>query len=146
MGKPSEESSDKASELPTRETIGMRTFTLGIAWLIVGMWEAMRGFMMWEYSGVSDLPADFRSFLSLVGTFEMLLGLLTVVAGILTVAKARWAIYAGLVLSYVLLLKSLAILDFIAIIFLIIAIIQAHRAIGFVNQIRNADLPLDVKG
>jgi hypothetical protein len=56
-----------------------------------------------------------------------------------------WAVYTGLVLSYISLVGNLLQLNLCALAIVIAIIVQAHRVIGFASTIRAAGLPLDTQ-
>lgn len=75
------------------------------------------------------------------------LGLVWLTLGVLTCCKQLWAVYVGLVLSYLSLIGNLVTLNFniCSLILLIAAIAQAHRVIGWAGQMTRMGIPLTTK-
>jgi hypothetical protein len=113
---------------------------LGVAWIILGVLAGGIGVFMassmvrpaGEYEGI------------LVGIFAVS-SLMWLTMGTCTCLKQMWAVYTGLVLSYISLVGNLLGLNICAVILFIAIIVQAHRVIGFASQIKRAGLPLDAK-
>lgn len=75
------------------------------------------------------------------------LGLVWLALGVLTCCKQIWAVYVGLVLSYLSLIGNLVTLNFnlCSLILLIAAIAQAHRVISWARQMTHMGIPLTTK-
>jgi hypothetical protein len=75
------------------------------------------------------------------------LGLVWLTLGVLTCYKQLWAVYVGLVLSYLSLIGNLITLNIniCGLILLIAAIAQAHRVIGWAKQMTRMGIPLTTK-
>ena len=75
------------------------------------------------------------------------LGLVWLSLGVLTCYKQLWAVYVGLVLSYLSLIGNLITLNFniCGLVLLIAAIAQAHRVIGWAKQMTQMGIPLTTK-
>jgi hypothetical protein len=71
-------------------------------------------------------------------------GLIDISIGVLTCLKHLWAVYLGLVLTYLSLL-SLLVSNWCAALVIVIVILQAHRVIGWARQMRAAGVPLTAK-
>lgn len=70
------------------------------------------------------------------------LGVVWVILGIFACLKQLWAVYTGLVLSYISLVGNVLTLNLCALVILIVIILQAHRVIGFAKRLRAAGVPL----
>jgi DNA-directed RNA polymerase subunit M/transcription elongation factor TFIIS len=92
---------------------------------------------------------------STVAAISVIIGVALMVAGICGALKQLWALYAGLILSYLLtLLLVIGIINaagqqpggvvcpIVMLIALVFGIIQGHRVIGFANQLRRGGVSL----
>ncbi len=73
------------------------------------------------------------------------LGISCIVLGVLTCFKQMWAVYVGLLASWIMLLLQILQFNLSAAIILIVVIVQHHRVIRWANQMHAAGLPLDAK-
>jgi hypothetical protein len=109
---------------------------LGVLWIIIGTLAA--GLGVFGLGRTSDAPV----LLSIV----VILGLAWIVIGVLACLKHMWAVYAGLVLSYLSLVGQLVNLNLnLGLLVVILVIFQAHRVIGWAKQMRAAGIPLTAK-
>lgn len=116
---------------------------LGVLWILLG---CLAGTVVVLASGGS------RAFgAGLAGEDRLLLGIIAalalfwVVLGVLTCMKQMWAVYVGLVLSYISALGNIIQLRVCALVLLIFVILQAHRVIKWAGQLRAAGFPLTAK-
>jgi hypothetical protein len=75
----------------------------------------------------------------------LVLSLLWLTLGVLTCLKHIWAVYVGLVLSYLSLIGNVLSMSVCGIVILIAVIIQAHRVIGWASQLTRAGIPLTAR-
>lgn len=75
----------------------------------------------------------------------LVLGVAWIVCGIASAYKRLWAIYVGLVASYISLLGSLLQSNLCGLILLIFLIVKAHRSLKLGKQLLKADVPLTFK-
>ena len=79
------------------------------------------------------------------GVIFGLVGLCWLAAGVLACLKKMWAVYAGLVLSYIGVLGNLIKFNPCGLIIIIIVLIQAHRTISWAKKMQAQQIPLDSK-
>lgn len=112
---------------------------LGVVWLLLAGLvlgaSAMLGGML-----EGDDSTD-QIFLIVMGVCGLIWGTL----GIGACLKQMWAVYAGLVLSYLSAAGNLPSLNLCPIIILAVVIIQAHRVIGFARELQRAGIPLTAR-
>lgn len=109
---------------------------LGVLWILIGagaaglVWLVVQGNMdlAWTLGGESRLLLIVTA--ALGGTW--------LVVGIFTCAKQMWAVYLGLLLSYLSLLGNLIRLNLCSIVVVALVILQAHRVIGWSRQLPKA--------
>jgi hypothetical protein len=65
--------------------------------------------------------------------------------GVFTCLKQMWAVYVGLVLSYLSVIGNVINLNVCGLVILAAVIIQAHRVIGWSKQLRQAGIPLTTR-
>jgi hypothetical protein len=63
--------------------------------------------------------------------------------GIAACCKQIWAVYVGLVLTYLGLLGQLTQLNVCGLIITAVVLLQAHRVIGFAKKLKAAGIPLN---
>jgi hypothetical protein len=112
---------------------------LGVAWIILAGLALAAGILI----GVVGEPADDATpiLLAIVGVAGLLWGGL----GICACLKQMWAVYVGLVLSYISVAGNLLQLNLCAIVILALIIVQAHRVIGFAKELQRAGVPLTTR-
>ncbi len=121
---------------------------LGGFWIFIGGIVVIGGLAM---SNVRPAPGIDRDALAGVGMVMAVLGGVWVTIGILTCMKHMWAVYVGLVLSYLSAVGNLVNLaqgqvpSLIGLIIVIVVIVQAHRTIGWASRMRSAGVPLTTK-
>jgi hypothetical protein len=109
---------------------------LGVLWIIGGTLAA--GIGVFGLARPSDAPVP----LAVVAV----LGLAWIVIGVLTCLKHLWAVYVGLVLSYLSLVGQLVTLNLnLGLVVVILVILQAHRVSGWAKRMRAAGVPLTAK-
>jgi hypothetical protein len=117
---------------------------LGAVWLFLGfVAAAMAGVLMFGAPGNLNLGAGGAPGLLLAVLGVM--GLVWLIVGVFTCMKQMWAVYTGLVLSYLSLIGQVFNLNICSLVILIVVILQAHRVIGFANQMRAAGIPLTTR-
>jgi hypothetical protein len=68
--------------------------------------------------------------------------LIWIVLGVMTCHKQIWAVYTGLVLSYLSLIGNLLNVNVCGLIILLVVIVQAHRVLGWAKQLTRMGIPL----
>ena len=81
----------------------------------------------------------------LAGIINLTLGAVWFVVGVMTCLKQPWALYTGLILSYVAVIPNLLVLNVCGIGILVVVIFQAHRVIGWAKKMQANGIPLNVK-
>ena len=118
---------------------------LGAFWIIIG--GIASGLVAMVFLGSADFltsDPDNIVFLIVAGVSGFM-GLAWVVLGVLTCLKQMWAVYTGLVLSYLSAALQLLNLNLCAIAILVIVILQAHRVIGWARKMQAMGTPLTAK-
>jgi hypothetical protein len=115
---------------------------LGAYWIVIGgLVLILIGFLATFLDTESNVPdAGF-----LIVFFFGGLALMWVVLGVFTCLKQIWAVYIGLVLTYVGLIGNLCSFNICGIVILIVVIMQAHRVIGWAAQLQQAGIPLNTR-
>jgi hypothetical protein len=113
--------------------LGALWIFIGIAWLILGA--------LANTWGAYEKPEA----VYVIAAFLITIALTWIVLGVLACMKQLPAVYIALALSYLLLVASLAELQVCLIVLLIIAILQAHRVLGWAKELRRAGIPLTTK-
>ena len=120
-------------------------YALGGFWIFIGSMAVIGGLYL---AGASNLPGMAQG----VGVYVFLLGCGWVVLGVFTCLKHMWAVYVGLVVSYLFILGHLVQIvqgacgAVCSIVLLVIGVILAHRTIAHASQMRMAGIPLTTKG
>ncbi|HYH66491.1 MAG TPA: hypothetical protein VD866_17490 [Urbifossiella sp.] len=115
---------------------------LGAVWIILG--GLAEGLVVVAQFVMKDAPRDipldspFWLFVAAVGLGWFMLG-------VCTCLKQMWAVYGGLILSYMSFAGQLMNLNICAGIIVLLVILQAHRVIGWARQMREAGVPLDAR-
>ncbi len=116
---------------------------LGALWMIMGaVAVAAAGFAL---QGSAFLANSLGATAQVLLFIIALLGVLWFSLGMLTCLKQMWAVYVGLVLSYLSLVGQIVNLNVCSGIILIVVILQAHRVIGWANKMHAAGVPLTTK-
>ncbi|CAN5710634.1 hypothetical protein BH23PLA1_BH23PLA1_35820 [soil metagenome] len=118
---------------------------VGGFWIIIGTLSAILTLVI--ALGIAEIPGlefegDTNAPMMAFLIFSGFAGVTWIVLGVLTCLRKMWAVYAGLILSYVSLLMQFLNLNVCAIVLLIIVILQAHRVIGWANQLRAGNVPI----
>jgi hypothetical protein len=116
-----------------------QSLALGVVWILLSGLALGAGALLGR-----GLPADdagSQIILILFGVFGLIWGDL----GICTCLKQMWAVYAGLVLSYISVMGSLLSVNVCSLVLLAVIIIQAHRMIGFARELTRAGIPLTMR-
>lgn len=74
-----------------------------------------------------------------------LMGVVYTLAGVGTLMKQSWGIYVGLTIAYLSLAGSALRINLCGLIFTIAILIQGHRILKFMKQLKAAGIPLDTK-
>jgi hypothetical protein len=117
---------------------------LGVAWIILaGLALAAAALAAGVLVGAVGESADDTTpiLLAIVGVAGLIWGGL----GVCACLKKMWAVYVGLVLSYISVAGNLLQLNLCAIVILALIIVQAHRVIGFAKELQRAGVPLTTR-
>lgn len=115
--------------------------SLGALWIIIGSLAVIAGTVFAVSArGAGD---DIDQYL-ITGMF-VVMGSIWLGLGIMTCLKQMWAVWVGLVLSYLMVLNSLLSLNLCGIVILGAAIFQAHRVIGWAKEMRLKSIPLTTR-
>lgn len=112
---------------------------LGVAWILMG--TLVLGIVLFAITN----QRQEGGVLLFAGGIAVALSVLWIILGTFTCLKHLWAVYTGLVLSYISLVGNLFSLNLCALLFVLAIIVQAHRVLGFAKQIRMAGLPLNTR-
>lgn len=110
---------------------------LGAVWLLIG--GLMIAVGVASFLGASDGAADDR----FMGPVLIGFGAFWLMIGVFALLKHMWAVYVGLVLSYLSLIGNLLRLSVCGVILLLLVIIQAHRVIGWAKELWSRGVPLN---
>ncbi|HZL88544.1 MAG TPA: hypothetical protein VFB96_09250 [Pirellulaceae bacterium] len=113
---------------------------LGAFWIIIGGISLGLGIFLFttlEGARVEGAP--------ILGAIVSVAGACWFGLGVATCLKQLWAVYIGLVLSYLSVLGNLVRLNVCSLIILAAVILQAHRVIGWARELQAAGIPLDAK-
>jgi hypothetical protein len=123
------------------KTFREQIHALGALWVfggvVCGVFAAV-GLGSSHANPLGDLPRAFWAFTAIMAVLWLILG-------VQTLLKQMWAVYFGLVLSYLSLLGQVLTLNPCAAIIAIVIILQAHRVIGWANQILAAGESLSAR-
>jgi hypothetical protein len=72
-------------------------------------------------------------------------GVLHLTIGVMSCLKQIWAVYVGLVISYISVIGNLISLNLCALVILAVVIVQAHRVIGWARELKARGIPLNTK-
>lgn len=112
---------------------------LGGFWIFIGALAFIAGIV------IAAAGAGAAGVEPALGVVAVVLGAGWIGIGVFTCLKHAWAVYVGLVLSYLSLLGNLINLNICPLVILIIVIVQAHRCIKWMGQMRDAGVPLTAK-
>lgn len=119
---------------------------LGVLWIIFGVLTLVIGCLLlasnqqlFARAGIS--PDDAM----LTGGVLLLISVVWLITGIGSCVKQIWAVYVGLVLSYLGLVNSVLSLNICSGIIALLIIIQAHRVLKFAKQLRQLGIPLTTR-
>jgi len=116
---------------------------LGAFWIIIGGLAAIMGIFATSFLITANDVAP--QTLAMMCGIIVVLGLAWVTLGVLACLKQMWAVYVGLVLSYISLVGNLINLNICGLVILVVVIIQAHRVIGWAGQLTRARIPLNTR-
>jgi hypothetical protein len=115
---------------------------LGVFWIIIGTLVTALGIFAGGTTFDSYEEGDFET---LVRVVFIVIGASWTVLGVLSCLKQVWAVYVGLVLSYISLLGNLINVNLCGLIILIVVIVQAHRVIGWAGKLRRVGIALTAR-
>lgn len=126
---------------------------LAVLWLVVGITFTAISFAIISGELFFLGSPSIYSFDGIaVGLFILTAGGLWLVAGLMTLFKQLWAVYLGLVGSYLVLLLIVAIGiasrsvgTLVPIMLFAIAVVQSHRVIGWAKELLNHGIPLTTR-
>jgi hypothetical protein len=112
---------------------------LGVAWIILAGLALAAGVLI---GVIGEQPDDATPIvMAVVGVVGLLWGGL----GVCACLKQMWAVYTGLVLSYLSVAGNLLQMNLCPIVILVLIIVQAHRVIGFAKELQRAGVPLTTR-
>lgn len=116
--------------------------SLGALWIIIGGLAVILGivFVANDHGVAEDEIVHYV----MVGIF-LVMGSLWLGLGVLTCLKQMWAVYVGLVLSYLMVVNSLISFNLCGIVIIGAAIFQAHRVIGWAKELQRKGIPLSTR-
>lgn len=127
-----------AEHRETLKNFRQQIMALGVLWILFGvLLLAAFGFLMNAQNAA--LPMQFDGVLLVVVGGSSAVYLLL---GLAACCKQIWAVYAGLVLTYVGLLGQLTQINVCGLIITAVILLQAHRVIGFARKLKAAGIPL----
>lgn len=112
--------------------------SLGALWIIIGSLAVIAGI---AFIGLGSQAANDIDQYVAAGIF-IFMGSLWLGLGIMTCLKQMWAVYVGLVLSYLMVINSLISFNLCGIVIVGAAIFQAHRVIGWAKELQRKGIPL----
>ncbi len=120
---------------------------LGVLWIIFGVFALAVGIF---FLVASDQPFFGRARVDpndakLTGGILLLFSAIWFATGIGSCVKQIWAVYVGLVLSYLGLVNAVFSLNICSGIITLLIIIQAHRVVKFAKQLRHLGIPLTAR-
>lgn len=123
----------------TLKNFRQQILALGVLWILFGvLLLAVLGFLLNAQNAA--LPMQFTDVLLVVIGGSSAVYLLL---GIAACCKQIWAVYAGLVLTYLGLLGQLSEVNVCGLIMTGVILLQAHRVIGFAKKLKAAGIPLN---
>jgi hypothetical protein len=114
---------------------------LGAFWIIIGSVVIGLGAFA---SSIMLTQTDERP-AAIFAVVFVVLGAIWVALGIMSCLKQMWAVYVGLVLSYLSVIGNVINLNICGIVILVVVIFQAHRVIGWARQLASAGIPLTAR-
>ena len=112
---------------------------LGGVWIFLGSVALGLGIFLAVYTPIRDASDPFLMGILLVS------GILHLVLGVMTCCKQMWAVYVGIVLSYISVIGNLISLNLCALAILAAILVQAHRVAGWANDFKRRGIPLTTK-
>jgi hypothetical protein len=113
--------------------------SLGALWIIIGSLLLILGGVVGFMPG-NDNVDNFV----MLGIF-VVMGLIWLGLGVLTCLKQMWAVYVGLVLSYLMVVNNLINFNLCGLVIMGAAIFQAHRVIGWAKDLTRKGIPLSTR-
>lgn len=116
---------------------------LGGFWIFIGVLVVFLGIALGSGAqGLNQIPGGLGAGIAVVFG---ILGAIWIGLGVFTCMKHMWAVWVGLVLSYLSLLGNLINLNVCGLIVLAAVIVQAHRCINRARELDAAGIPLDTR-
>ena len=113
---------------------------LGAFWIIIGSVVIGIGAFVSNLLGLGKDPTAVT-----LGIIFLVMGPAWIALGIMSCLKQMWAVYVGLVLSYLSLIGNVINLNICGAVILLVVIFQAHRVIGWARQLNAAGIPLTAR-
>jgi hypothetical protein len=117
---------------------------LGAFWIFIGIVAAGLGLFV-TASIAPDSGQPRPGVQAIMAVVLVGFGLAWITLGVLTCVKQIWAVYVGLVLSYLSLISNLLNFNVCGLIIVIAVILQGHRVIGWAGQLTRAGIPLSAR-
>lgn len=119
---------------------------LGGFWIFIGsIVLAAVAVLGFGYFKADDLERNgFAISIVAIGIMSAM-SIIWILIGVLSCLKQIWAVYVGLILSYISLLMQVIQMNICGVVILIIVIMQSHRVISLANRLRAAGIPLSAK-
>lgn len=115
---------------------------LGGFWIFIGLVASGLGvFAAATMVGGNADPTN----MSVASVVLVGMGVIWLALGICTLFKQMWAVYVGLVLSYISLVGNILRFNLCGLVILGFVIVQAHRVIGWARNLRQAGIPLTAR-
>ena len=116
--------------------------SLGALWIIIGILVALMGYAIeMHFREVREEGQNILEQHIMVGIL-VLAGVAWLGLGVITCLKQIWAVWVGLILSYLMALNSLLSLNICGLVIMGAAIFQAHRVIGWAKEMKRKGIPL----
>lgn len=115
---------------------------LGAFWIIIGCALSTVVLDLLDLRpGIIDMPDGNVAVLAVF----FCVGLAWIMLGVLACLKQLWAVYVGIVLTYLSLLVQARSLNLFPMVILFLVILQAHRVITWAKRLQSAGVPLTAK-
>jgi hypothetical protein len=108
---------------------------LGGAWIAIGSLAGVVALFVGATANPDQETALLLGILLAASTIWIALG-------VFSCYKQIWAVYIGLVLSYLSLIGNLLSINVCSLIIFVVVIVQAHRVLGWAKQLRRMGIPL----
>ena len=123
---------------------------LGAFWMLIGLLTLGLGAaigtgVFGPVSGGLGQVNEQRDAAPILAAVLFAIGALYLLVGLAACMKHLWAVYVGLVLSYLSLVGNLFSLNLCGIVILAIVILQGHRVVKWAGEMRRAGVPLTAK-